>query len=312
MKIVKKLVLAFLITLTISTIGGYVYFNKKFSPPENYLTVSRYAENIPIKWVARHNNPHAALLLPVKIQGIDNEFYMQLDFGSPVTMFYTDPLQSISEKFPKSNLSKSNPAQIGLSFSIKDVSISSKNFRLLAYGSGIDFNSPNAENIIGTIGTDLLEKRIIILDFKNNLCAFVETTAETGFAAFQFKKRRILLPAKLNNQSLKLLFDSGTSGYELITSEEIWRKIRIPGKEIKKEKGNSWGKELQVISAPANQEIEIGNTHLVLSEVTHIKGTSSLQNLVMKSSGMQGMIGNKILLNHKIIIDCNKERFKIE
>jgi hypothetical protein len=32
----------------------------------------------------------------------------------------------------------------------------------------------------------------------------------------------------------------------------------------------------------------------------------------MKLSGMQGMIGNKLFLDQKIIIDCKNEKFKVE
>ncbi|WP_447641127.1 MULTISPECIES: hypothetical protein [Chitinophagaceae] len=312
MKLLKKIALSVLIVLTLVLIGGYLYFNNKFSPPDNYLTVSNKAENIPIKWISDNDNANAALLLPVQIQGINKEFFMQLDFGSPTTLLYKNSLQSINDEFQK--IISKNKTEISLSFNIKNLNISSSKFKLLDYGEIVDLNNPNAENIIGTIGTDLLEKRIIFLDFKHNLCAFSITANESGFSALQFKKRRILLPAKLENQDIKLLllYDSGTSGYELITDEGTWEKLRIPNQKIKTEKGNSWGKELKVTSAPTNQKIVIANTYLTLSEVTHITGTSKIQHLLMKSSGMNGMIGNKIFLNHEITIDCKNEKFKIE
>jgi len=60
------------------------------------------------------------------------------------------------------------------------------------------------------------------------------------------------------------------------------------------------------------KNIKIGNLQRQLSEVTYITGTSQLQNFLMKQSGMQGMIGNKLFLNHKLILDCKNEKFKIE
>lgn len=312
MKILKKIVLTILVIIVLASVAGYVYFDKKFTPAENYLTVSNHGENIPLKWVADGNNPHAALLLPVKIQGIKGEFFMQLDFGSPTTLFYKNSLESIDNELKNLIQFHKDSTHINLNFSIKDLTISSENFGLIKYGKKIDFDNPKAENIIGTIGTDLLEKRIIVLDFRNNLCAFVTSIDEKGFAKFQFKKRRILIPAKLENEDLKLLYDSGTSGYQLITDEKTWNEIKIPNAKIKTEKGNSWGNELKVVSAPTHKELEIGNTSLPLSEVTHISGTSKMQNLLIKSSGMNGMIGNKIFLNRKIIIDCKNEKFKIE
>lgn len=312
MKIFRKIVLAFLGLLILVVIGGYFYFDAKFSPPENSLSVSGCSDNIPIKWVSDNGNPHAVLLLPVKIKGIEKEVYMQLDFGSPSTVFYKKALQSLHGKFPEKFILDINSDQIALDFQLQNLKIASQNFKLLEYGNPLNFEDPKAENCIGTIGTDLLEKRIIALDFKNDLCSFSQNSKEKDFTNFEFKKRRILLPAQLGNESLKLLYDSGTSGYELITNEEHWRKIRIPNRSIKKEKGNSWGNSLTVISAPATQKIKIGNFQRQLSEVTYITGTSQIQNFLMKRSGMQGMIGNKLFLNHKLTLDCKNEKFKVE
>lgn len=108
------------------------------------------------------------------------------------------------------------------------------------------------------------------------------------------------------------MYDSGTSGYELITQKEVWEKYKTKNSIIKTEKGNSWGNTLAVFSASANKKIHFGSLALKLSEVTYIEGTSDLQKFLMKRSGMQGMIGNKLFLNHKLILDCKNEKFKLE
>ncbi|MEM1337567.1 MAG: hypothetical protein AAGF96_07445 [Bacteroidota bacterium] len=312
MSIFKKIILVIFILLLTGLVGGTIYFDKKFSPPENYLTVENKVDTIPIKWVAQDKNPYAALLLPVTIEGIDFTFFMQLDFGSPITVFYKKSLASIEKKFPEHISLTKDATQVHLDVKLKDLTISSDRFRILNYGNAIHFENRNDAAIIGTIGTDLLEKRIIDLDLKNNLCSFKEKINEDGFSDFQFKKRRILLPAKLENQELNLLYDSGTSGYELITDKEKWNSLRNSNGKIKTEKGNSWGKELQVITAPTNLKIQLGTKDFILTEITHIKGTSKIQNFLMKTSGMEGMIGNKLFLNHRVIIDCKREKFIVQ
>lgn len=312
MKIIKKIVFVIVVVFILSSIGGYYYFDKKFTPPQNYLKVSGVSENLIIKWVSNNDNPYAALLLPVQIKGIEKQFYMQLDFGSPITMFYKNSLQSVQTVFRNQIVLNKNSNQIALHFILENMQVSSDMFKLLDYGDKVNFEDKNANNIIGTIGTDLLEKRIIIVDFKKGICSFKDKMLEDAFSEFEFKKRKILIPAKIGNESLKLLYDSGTSGYELITNKSEWEKYKIKNSKIKTHNGNSWGNTLTVISAPANQEIKLGNRKLKLSEVTYIEGTSKIQNILMKLSGMQGMIGNKILLNNKIILDCKNEKFKIE
>lgn len=312
MELFKKIIFAVLVLIVLFLLGGYFYFQKKFTPTENYLTVSGTAENIPLRWISSDENSHSALLFPIKINGINRTFYMQFDSGSANTVFYKKSLESIAENYP--NQIKMNGTEMELSthFSIGKMQINSSAFDVLDYGQKIDFDNSDAENIIGTIGTDLLEKRVTILDFKNNQCSFVEQMEEKGFLDFEFKKRKILITAKLDHENLKLLYDSGTSGYELITQKEIWKKYKNPNSSIKIEKGNSWGNTLDVFSASANKQMLFGNSALQISEVTYIEGTSELQKFLMKRSGMQGMIGNKLFLNHKLILDCKNEKFKLE
>jgi len=189
--------------------------------------------------------------------------------------------------------------------------VSSKFFEVLDYGTKADFENPDAQNIIGTLGTDLLEKRIVTLDFKNSRCSFSKKREGSGFERFEFKKRRILIPAVIGNENLKLMYDSGTSGYELIMNKDKWEKYRKGG-EVKIDKGNSWEKILTVMTAASHQKIRFGSKTLQLSEVTYIEGTSKAQNFLMKFSGMQGMIGNKLFLNRKMILDCRNQMYKIE
>ncbi|SCY98796.1 hypothetical protein SAMN02927916_4562 [Flavobacterium anhuiense] len=312
MKLFKKIATVFLVIIVLFLVGGYFYFQKKFTPPENYLKISGIAENIPIKWISSDENSHSALLLPVEIKGINRTFHMQFDSGSPVTVFYKKSLESIAEKFQNQVKIDAENNTISSVFRIGKMNVASSDFEVLDYGEKISFDNPDAENIIGTIGTDLLEKRITILDFKNNQCSFIEKIKEDAFTDFEFKKRKILIPSVIENENLKLLYDTGTSGYELITTKEIWQQYRNKNSAIKTEKGNSWGNTLSVYSASAKKKIQFKNTTLNLSEVTYIEGTSSLQKFLMKRSGMQGMIGNKLFLNHKLILDCRNEKFKLE
>jgi len=56
----------------------------------------------------------------------------------------------------------------------------------------------------------------------------------------------------------------------------------------------------------------MGDVTLDLTEVTYIEGTSTMQNVLMRFSGMQGMIGNKLFLEHKLTLDCKKGYYRVE
>lgn len=235
MKIFKKIVLSIALLIALSLLGGYFYFDKKFTPPENNLKVSGITEHISLKWEATEGNSHAAVLIPVSLKGIEQIFYMQLDSDSPTTLFYKKSLESIITKFPDQVKINNAENQVSMQFSIGNMNIAS-DFELLDYGHAVDFNDATTNHIIGTIGTDLFEKRIVILDFRKTICSFIENLDENGFESLKFKKRKILIPGTIGDQKLKLLYDSGTSGYELLTNKEEWGNTELRTEKLKKKK----------------------------------------------------------------------------
>ena len=225
MKVLKTIALAVLAILSLGMVGGYVYFDRKFSPPENYLTVFDEVTDVPVAWITSDDNPHSALLLPVKVAGVNAQFFMQLDFGSPSTLFYRRTLESVFELLEDKISIVSNSKEVGLAFTLGEMSVSSSHFRLIDYGSKVDLEDADTHIIIGTIGTDLLEKRVLVMDFIKDRCSFLLSVSDSGFSDFQFKKRRILFPTLLDGNEIELLYDSGTSGYELITDQDSWKEF---------------------------------------------------------------------------------------
>ena len=316
MKTFKKIVIAFILLFVFSSIAGYIYFEIKFSPPKNYLTVSGNNDTIPIKWIENKISPISAMLLPVKINGIATQFYMQFDSGSPNTVFYKNAIKSIYSKFPnKIGKIDSSSKIVNLNFNIGKINVSSNTFPVLNYGQTINWSDDESIKIIGTIGTDFLEKKITILNFKENYCYFGNSVPNkklvNSLVTFQFKKRKILIPAKINGKSYNLLYDTGTSAFELITSKKIWNELSKKNEEIKIDKGNSWGNVLKTYTTKSDKYIRFENTKIDLNEVTYIEGTTFIQNSLMKLSGMGGMIGNKIFINKVLILDCKNQKIGI-
>ena len=179
MKILKVTFLAFLATFLVSSVAGYLYFQKKFTPSENHLQVQGISEEVPIEWISNENNPNVALLLPVILEGISKKFFMQLDFGSPSTIFYSRSLNSIQSRFSTVPYSENDPRIISLKFHLGQMEISSNKFKVIDYGKEIDWEQKEV-NIIGTIGTDLLERRLTTINFKKNYCSFSNSISLSG------------------------------------------------------------------------------------------------------------------------------------
>lgn len=298
MKILKKIILVFLLSALLLGTGAYFYFNKKFSPEENYLTVKNESGKVGIKWLGENKN---VLLLPIHLQNDSATYFMQFDTGSPTTLFYENSLEAFKNK-----------KQIKTQFTIGNTEVSSNRFKIISVGKNINKDSIK---IIGTIGSDLLDQNKTMINFKEgyvvfNLSKEPENISNTKLD-FTFKKRKIIISGTLNGKQEQFLYDSGTSAYELLTNKENWGKLKLPNSKPVVEKAQSWERTLTSYTAKSNQIIKFKNKELLLSEVTYVEGFSQTQYMLMKFSGMTGMLGNKIFLNNSLYIDCKEEKISI-
>lgn len=316
MKPYRAVVFVLLCLIVISSVGGYFYLNQKFSPPPNYLNISGGDGTVPITWEKNDFSPIAALLLPVTFEGVPHQFYMQFDLGSPSTLFYKPALESIHSKYPHHIPDLDNKRRItAQNITLGKLQISSEEFRILEHGSSIDWINPASLNIIGTIGADLVEQKITVIDFEQGLIFFGDSTtlidSQFKFVNLIFKKRRILLPAEILGKKYDLLYDSGTSAFALITSEDMWKTLSTDGADVIETKAKSSGRTLTTYTTKSDHYVQFSSVELKLNEVTFIRGTSLMQYWMMRLSGMGGMIGNKLFEGRTILIDCRNRRFGI-
>ncbi len=302
MKLFKKLALGFLALLVLILVGGYIYFDQKFTPEDNYLTVKNESGNIPITWLGNEKN---VLLLPIHFSGNPETYYLQFDTGSPYTVFYSNQIKNIK------NISISNE-RAKTSFFIGKTEISSNRFKIFNKGKNEEKDSIK---ILGTIGADILENRKTMINFKENKVVFnlnqVPTEFRNHLFDFKFKKRKIIINGTLKGKERKFLYDSGTSAYEFLTYKEEWQNLKSPNSKINIEKEKSWNNVLTTYTADCNEKITFKNQSVPVKQVTYVEGFSDAQFSMMKFSGMTGMLGNKIFLNNSIFIDCANHKIGI-
>lgn len=298
MKILKKTVLAFLLILTLFCLGFYFYFDQKFSPEENYLTVKNESGKVIVKWLGENKN---VMLLPVHLKNDSTTYFMQFDTGSPNTIFYQNSLAIFRNK-----------NQIKTQFTVGNTEVSSDRFKIISISKN---NGKDSIKIIGTIGSDILDQKKTIINFKENYVVFNISKEPKSFSNsnldFKFKKRKIIISGILNGKEEEFLYDSGTSAYEFLTNKNAWQKLKLPNSKPVVEKAQSWERILTSYTAKSNQTIKFKNKELILSEVTYVEGISQSQYMLMKFSGMTGMLGNKIFLKNSLYIDCKEEKISI-
>lgn len=303
MKILKKIALLLVIILVLSSLGGYIYFDQKFTPEKNYLTVQNQSGPVNFKWLGNQKN---FLLLPIHFENDTTKYYLQFDTGSPYTVFYYNTIKEI----PQIAINKESAKT---TFFVGKTKITSNTFKIYNLGKGTNKDSLK---VIGTIGADILENRRTIINFREDHIVLnldkTPPTFENKVFDFSFKKRKIMLKGFLKDQEEDFLFDSGTSAYELLTNKEVWTDLKLPNSKINIEKSKSWKTILTTYTTQCNQKIRFKNQEVQLNHVTYVEGFSQVQYLMMKLSGMTGMLGNKIFLNNCIYIDCTKNQMGIE
>lgn len=304
MKILKRIVISILIVLVLGLLGAYIYFDQKFTPEKNYLTVENESGNIPLTWPGDEKN---VLLLPIHFPNDTVTYYLQFDSGSPSTVFYSKAINNLKQI-------NRNHERAKTIFYIGKTKVMSTKFQIIDIGN--DANKNDNLKVIGTIGADILENRKTVINFKENYIAFNLSTEPVRFQEklfdFKFKKRKIIILGLLNGTEEKFLFDSGTSAYELLTNKEVWEKLKFPNSKINIEKSQSWDKVLTTYTTNCYQNIQFGDKKIKLANITYVEGFSQTQYSMMKFSGMTGMLGNKIFLNNCLYFDCTENKIGIE
>lgn len=314
-----------LFTAVICITGTYPYASvaqKMPVIPANHLSLQGKDYQLNFIWQGDSINhtwePHAALLLPVKLAGCDRQFYMQLDLGSPGSLFYRSQLQQIHSKYPRtSRVTDTASVLFDLQFKVGNMPIVAKEMRVIDYKSRtLNWQKKKGINIIGTIGTDFIENRVIVIDYPAQKLSNA-TTLPAGLASkvqltdFMFVARAVLLPAVIMRKKTLLYFDTGSSAYALLTDKKTTELLATPGAQPIRHNTRSWDRTLTANSFASTDSIQVAFKKLPIRLVTYIEGSSQIQIEQMMKMGMGGMTGNKLFMQSILVLDTKNKKFGI-
>ncbi|MBF9143393.1 hypothetical protein [Hymenobacter properus] len=322
MKVLFKVLLAIFALFVLAGIGGYFYFRQQFQAPANQLTVSQLPATTRFAWradtTATRITPHAVLLVPILLPNCPRTCYLQFDTGAPYTLLYSHALAALQASYPAASpaLKPQAGALQNFPFTIGQGQVAARTIRVREMGARTLPADSTAPFVIGTLGTDLLEGRVLVIDYARQRFELRTDVPDSlarraVFAPLAFEQRRVLLSAGLQGTDKQLLFDSGSSAFALLTSQASWQELAQPGAPDQVTPVNSWGKTLTAHTAPTAARLQIGATALPLGTVTYIDGTTFMQRTLMRFSGMGGMLGNKVFSQHTLILDVKGGRFGV-
>jgi len=303
---------------------GIRHFNNTwFKERPNYLTYSYDSKPIDFQWsndtLGDYIEPHAAILVPMKIEGVLHKFYLQFDTGAPSTLVYGNTLKSLKKiGVDFKEIVKDDALYIeNLDFMLGENQINASMLEILEdYGNSFDLNDTIKEIKLGTIGADFMDKRITVIDFKNEFIQFYNERPEwmlslPDFKPFDFRGRRFMLPAKIDGRELELFYDSGSSAFGLITSKNRYDRYTDKNSEEIKYDVNSWGDALPIHHKSTNKMMEIGNSNLDLKRISYVDMYADYQQFMTPFTRIGGWLGNKPFSECTLILDTRKQEFVI-
>ncbi|QHS63553.1 hypothetical protein [Chitinophaga agri] len=285
--------------------------------PVNQLVLPAGKEyKLPFSWAKSEDSQYSALLIPVRFKGCPRIFYMQFDTGSPYSMLYRNKLQAIGDRYPQTpRISDTTGKLQQCSIRIGNMPVLVREMVIKQFDStGINWQH-NAMEIIGTLGTDLIDNKTVVINYpqKYMLISDPHTQQQAGqtWADLIYEKRKILLPFSVGGTEKIAFFDTGSSAYGLLTDKATALQLASPGALPTSRNVSSWGRLLTATSFKTTDSITIADKKLPLGFITYIEGVSDAQVSAMKKSGMGGMTGNALFIHNILVIDTRNKKFCI-
>jgi len=286
------------------------------------LVLSGTGGSAPFQWQeARFGDriePHAALLLPVSVEGSPKTLYMQFDLGAPSTVLMKDKLDSLMDRLPGVTVGADGRVE-RLSFAMGEVQAEARQVRVHDAGSSdpIRWDDPDRVDIIGTVGADLLRGRVLVIDYPAHRIQVGDAVPEALAARAQmqpfiFTPRGVILTGMaIDGEARNIMLDTGSSAFALLISRDEWLTMTDGGAGETRFGVNSWGRTLTAHVAPTRSVASFGDTVVPLGEAAYIEGVDEAQANAMRASGLGGMTGNKLFVDRILVLDAVRSAYAV-
>lgn len=285
---------------------------------------------IPFKWtgdsISGKYFDKSSIVIPVKIENIPADFNMQFDLGAVKTVIYGNSIEPYLDFYPelknKIDTSKkfliqgeNNPMFTNMSLqmgttSFKGIEIGYfKNF-------GVKINKDSilskTEKHIGTIGPDLFQNKILIIDYPHKRIGVCEELPKqyksATFQPFKSDDGRPKIPLVINGKTEYLMFDTGSSIFTMTTTKKDALQVASP-KVVDSLSVFSWGKKLTYYGVTINKPIKFGNK-VLNGSLVYYDEQETFQDFY-KFVNIWGLTGNVFFLKNTVIIDYKNKLFGV-
>jgi hypothetical protein len=212
--------------------------------------------------------------------------------------------------------STKNPVIKNISLKLDKVSFGKRNIVLFRnYGDTLTTDSLKSNSVkhVGTIGADLFQDKVLIIDYPGKRLTVAEEVPKLyGNVKFQSMKidgGRIKIPFTIADSAYYVMFDTGSSIFELVTDEENLKHcIAAESPILDSLPITSWG-ILHYVYGRRINNLKVGTKLFPDAKVYESKGDDWVR--FHKSENIIGETGNALFLNNIVIIDYKNHRFGV-
>ncbi|RZJ82804.1 MAG: hypothetical protein EOO20_23940 [Chryseobacterium sp.] len=266
------------------------------------------------------------MVIPVKIDNIPANFNMQFDLGAVRTVIYGNSIQPYLDTYPelknkidnsKAFLIQGENHPMFTNITLKAGSTTFNGIEIGYYknfGNKISQESmlSDTEKHIGTIGPDLFQNKILIIDYQKNRIGICEEIPKqyksATFQPFKSNDGRPKIPLTIGGETKYVMFDTGSSLFTLTATKKDALAIADP-KIVDSLKVSSWGKMLTYYGVKTKKPIMFGNKILNGSTVYYDE-QETFQGFY-NFAEIWGLTGNIFFLKNTVIIDYKNKIFGV-
>jgi len=289
-------------------------FNPVKHHPEQivYSPIVWHSDSVGDEWIEK-----TSFYIPVKLNGIGNNLFMQFDLGSPVTLLYGHTLDALAENYAAiaDNIfvnEKERTYFHDASLMLNDsLSLTASKLPVIEYGSS---TLDTGFTIVGSTGYDLIGDNVLILDFTLNRYAltdslpavfsqYVKYVEDADLAQFP-----IILPFRLGSKRIRLFYDSGSSLFPILTGTNRTKKLDHTLGVDTVGPLNSWGEQQYYLRVNEAASVAFNGQDL---GTTDVYGSKQLNALKLTGRYLYGITGNRLFDDKIIVIDRKNNRFGV-
>jgi hypothetical protein len=249
------------------------------------------------EWNSDANSDKAVMRVPISLDG--KAFWYQLDTGADVVIPYGSPEHQ-------------GWAPRGEAVRIPNVHFAGMVFpSILGYPMKEMPDSPRPQDLHGTVGLDLLIGHALVIDFpKQRICLMERAdlpeslTRQADWTDAEVRHGKLFVHINLNGKELDgVFYDTGSSPDALALDLSLWKEAtaKSAAKDTTKHvTAQSWGSEVESVSAPSVGDLKIGNHVYRQPSATTMPAQPDI---FRDKYGAQGILGNALFGKSTIILD---------